>query len=148
MPVKNSAECSMGAFCNTFGMHSAIIRFEVIIFVFFGVAAKNRFYCISIVHLQTMFLGCYFAWSGMYVQSSFMCQTRFHFAVILRHLFPMNCLNYRLTSYVKHSLENERKCLQSTVTCCFMSHGVQSHCGRMWLYVSRRVSTWAEVNVS
>ena len=35
MQVKSTAECSMGAFCNTFGLHSAIIGHEKIFLVFF-----------------------------------------------------------------------------------------------------------------
>ena len=39
MQVKSTAECSMGAFCNTFDLHLVIIGLENLFLVFFRVAA-------------------------------------------------------------------------------------------------------------
>ena len=42
---KSIAECSTGAFCNTFDLHLAIISLENIFLGLFCVAALDRFYC-------------------------------------------------------------------------------------------------------
>ena len=47
MKVKSIAECSLGAFCNTFDLHLAIIGLENQVFVFFRVAILHRLHCIS-----------------------------------------------------------------------------------------------------
>ena len=49
MKVKSIAECSkapLGAFCNTFDLHQAIIGLERQFLVFLRVAVVDRFYCI------------------------------------------------------------------------------------------------------
>ena len=45
MKVESIAECSLGAFCNTFDLHKAIIGLENQFSVFFRVAVLHRFYC-------------------------------------------------------------------------------------------------------
>ena len=47
MHVESIAECSLGAFCNTFDLHEGIISLENQFLVVFGVAALGRFYCIK-----------------------------------------------------------------------------------------------------
>ena len=39
MQFKSNAECSTGAFCNTFDLHKAIFRLENLLLVFFWVTA-------------------------------------------------------------------------------------------------------------
>ena len=43
MQVKSNAECSMGAFCNTLGLHKAIIGLENLFFVIFEWPLKTGF---------------------------------------------------------------------------------------------------------
>ena len=45
MKVESIAE----SFCNTFDLHLVIIHLEYLFFVFFWVAAKDRFYCTGMV---------------------------------------------------------------------------------------------------
>ena len=45
MKVKSIAECSLGAFCNTFHLHQAIISLENQFWSSFWVATQDRFYC-------------------------------------------------------------------------------------------------------
>ena len=45
MKVESIAECSLGAFCNTFDLHQAIIGLENQFVVFLRVALVHRFYC-------------------------------------------------------------------------------------------------------
>ena len=49
MKVKSISECSLGAFCNTFDLHSAIIRLEKQFLVFFLSGPSIRFYCSTIL---------------------------------------------------------------------------------------------------
>ena len=42
MKVESIAECSLGAFCNTFDLH------YVVLVIFFGVVSYDRFYCIQL----------------------------------------------------------------------------------------------------
>ena len=56
MKVKSIAECSpwnsgpLGAFCNTFELHKAIIGLENQFVVFLRVAFLHRFYCIFMLY--------------------------------------------------------------------------------------------------
>ena len=53
MKVDSIAECSVGAFCNTFDLHLAIIGLENQLLVFLRVAVLHRFYFMSKSLLQT-----------------------------------------------------------------------------------------------
>ena len=45
MQVKSIAECSQGAFCNTFDLHLALICLNDLCCVYLWVAVLGRFYC-------------------------------------------------------------------------------------------------------
>ena len=47
MKVESIAECSLGAFCNTFDLHLAITGLENQFLVFLRVAVLDRFWCIG-----------------------------------------------------------------------------------------------------
>ena len=51
MKVKSIAECSLGAFCNTFDLHLVIIGLEYQYVVFLRVAFLHRFYCTLILYV-------------------------------------------------------------------------------------------------
>ena len=56
MKVESIAECSLGAFCNTFDLHKAIISLgNQILGLLFWVAAQDRFYCNFIGSLSISF---------------------------------------------------------------------------------------------
>ena len=53
MKVGSIAECSLGAFCNTFDLHLAIIGLENQFSVFLRFAVLHRFYCMCKTSLDT-----------------------------------------------------------------------------------------------
>ena len=53
MKVESIAKCSLGAFCNTFDLHLAIIRLESQLWSSFSVTAEDRFYCNRIFEIET-----------------------------------------------------------------------------------------------
>ena len=48
--VTDIAECSLGAFCNTFDLHLAIIGLENQFLVYFWVATLDSYYCKLEIH--------------------------------------------------------------------------------------------------
>ena len=63
MKVISVAECSLGAFCNTFDLHYAIIGNENYFSVFLRVTILHRFYCNCTVYCElfAMLRQCYTA---------------------------------------------------------------------------------------